>query len=123
MTRRAQQRRGTQSSALLIERWFTALIGHLLADGGDLGAHLEHDALDGAPDRKITTRRAPRRQARQCGQGDTGNAVDQCIDIGTAHQGALLLLDPDAQQCRLRQGMLRISRSAWRLLPLAPQIS
>ena len=45
------------------------------------------------------------------------------IDRVTSHQGALLLLDPDAQQCRLRQGMLRISRSARRLLPLASQIS
>jgi hypothetical protein len=37
----------------------------ILADLGDLGTHLEHDPLDAAPDRKITTRRAPRRQARQ----------------------------------------------------------
>jgi hypothetical protein len=28
MTSRAQPRRGTQSSALLIERWFTARMGH-----------------------------------------------------------------------------------------------
>jgi hypothetical protein len=36
------------------------LIGHLLADLGDLGAQLDDDPLDAAPDRKITTRRAPR---------------------------------------------------------------
>jgi hypothetical protein len=69
----------------------------ILADVGYLGAHLEHDPLDAAPDRKITTRRTPRRQARQCRQGDTGNVVDQCIDIRPAHQFALLLLDPYAQ--------------------------
>ena len=49
--------------------------GHLLADVGYLRAHLEHDLLDAAPDRKITSRRAALRQARQCRQGDTGNAV------------------------------------------------
>ena len=32
------------------------LVGHLLADAGDL-AHLEYDLLYAAPDRKITTRR------------------------------------------------------------------
>jgi hypothetical protein len=52
-----------------------------LADLGDLGAHLEHDPLDAAPGRKIATRRAACRRAGQGGQGDTGNAVDQCIDI------------------------------------------
>jgi hypothetical protein len=36
-------------SFLLIERRLTVLVGHLLADLGDLGAHLEHDPLDAAP--------------------------------------------------------------------------
>jgi hypothetical protein len=49
-----------------VERRLVALVGHLLTDLGYRGAHLEHDALDAAPDRKIATRRAPRRQARQC---------------------------------------------------------
>ena len=37
----------------VIERRLTALVGHLLADLGDLGAHLEHDPLDcaGSQDR------------------------------------------------------------------------
>jgi len=39
----------------------------------------------GAPDRKITTRRTVCRQARQRGQRNTGNAVDQRIDIRPAH--------------------------------------
>jgi hypothetical protein len=73
------------SSVLLVERRFTAFVGHSLADVGDLGAHLEHDPLDAAPNRKIATRRTPRRQARQCGQRDTGNAVDQFIDIRPAY--------------------------------------
>ena len=30
----------------VIERRLTALVGHLLADLGDLGAHLEHDLAD-----------------------------------------------------------------------------
>ena len=58
--------------ASVIMRRLTALVGHLLADVRYLGAHLEHDPLDAAPDRKIATRRTPRRQARQCRQGDTG---------------------------------------------------
>jgi hypothetical protein len=56
-------------------------------------------------------------------QRDAAHRVDQRNDILAQHQLALLLHDPDAQQCRLRQGMLRISRSARRLLPLAPQVS
>ena len=36
------------------------LVGHLLADVGDLGADLEHDPLDAAPDRKVATRRTAR---------------------------------------------------------------
>jgi hypothetical protein len=73
-------------SVLFIERRLTVLVGHLLADVGYLRAHLEHDLLDAAPDRKITSRRAARRQARQCRQGDTGNAVDQCIDVRPASE-------------------------------------
>jgi len=98
------------------------LVRHLLADVGYLGADLEHDPLDAAPDRKITTWRAPRRQARQRGQGDTSDLVDQFIDIALAHQGPRLLLNPDAQQRRLGRCQLSISRSARRLLPLAPQV-
>jgi len=49
-------------------------------------------------------------QAGSCHQGDTGNAIDQGIDIRPAHQFALLLLDPEAQQCRLRRSMLGIRR-------------
>jgi len=56
-------------------------------------------------------------------QRDASDLVDQFIDIVLSHQFALLLLDPDAQLFRLRQGMLRISRSARRLLPLASRIS
>jgi hypothetical protein len=56
-------------SFLFLERWLTVFVGHLLADLDDLSAHLEHDLLDAAPDRKITTRRTPRRQAGQGGQG------------------------------------------------------
>src|SRR5258705_5479301 len=37
-----------------------AFVDHPLADVGNFGAHLEHDPLDAVPDRKITTRRAPR---------------------------------------------------------------
>jgi hypothetical protein len=52
-------------SALFTQRRLTAFVGHLAARLTDLGAHLEHDALDGAPDCKITTRCAPCRHARQ----------------------------------------------------------
>src|ERR1700736_2537525 len=72
--------RSFSPSILLTKRRLAALVSHLLANVGYLGAHLEYDPLDVAPDRKITSRRAPRRQAGQGGQGDTGNAVDQFID-------------------------------------------
>jgi hypothetical protein len=44
-------------------------------------------------------------------QHDTRNNVDQRIDILPPYELALLLLDPDAQQRRLRQGMLRVGRA------------
>jgi len=47
----------TRQSVLLTRRRLAALVGHLLADVGYLGAHLEHDPFDAAPDHKITTRR------------------------------------------------------------------
>ena len=46
----------SRSSLTISTLRFTALVGHVLADLGDLGEHLEHDPLDAAPDRKITTR-------------------------------------------------------------------
>ena len=55
------------SSDLLLQRRLAVLVGHLLADGGDLGANLVHNPL---------VARSPRRHARQGGQRDTGNAVD-----------------------------------------------
>jgi hypothetical protein len=53
--------------------------------------HFEHDAPDVEPDRKVTARRTPRRQARQMRQHGASDAVDQCIDIRPAHQFAPLL--------------------------------
>ena len=66
MTRRAQRNvlkacRPMLSSTLLAERRLAVLVGHLLADGGDLASHFKHDPLDVAPGRKITTRRSSRR--------------------------------------------------------------
>jgi hypothetical protein len=74
-------KRSVGAVGLLTDFGVGHLVGHhhLLAHVRDLGAHLEHDPLGAASDRKITARRAPRRQARQCGQGDTGNAVDQRV--------------------------------------------
>ena len=46
----------SRSSLTISTLRFTALVGHVLADLGDLGEHLEHDPLDAAPDRKINTR-------------------------------------------------------------------
>jgi hypothetical protein len=103
--------RASRSSVLLIERGFTVLVGHLLADLGDLGAHLEHDALDAAPGRKIATRRAACRQAGQGGQGDTGNA---CIDICPAHRFALLLHQAQLQHLGLDLDVISIRLTAWR---------
>ena len=108
---------------MFIERRLAALVGHLLADVGYLGAHLEHDPLDAAPDRKITTRRTTRRQARQCCQGDTGNAVDQCIDIRLPHQLPPLLHQPQLQDLGLDLDVISVGLTARRLPPLAPQVS
>ena len=66
---------------------------------------------------------ASRRRIYRAWRSVAADLVDQFIDIVLSHQLALLLLDPDAQQCHLRQDMLRISRSARRLPPLAPQVS
>ena len=52
----------------------------------------------------------------QVHQHDATQAIGQLVEIALPHQGPLLLLDPDA-------GKVCISRSARRLLPLAPQVS
>ena len=100
-------------------------VTHCSLSGGSLHSSaapdLHHDRVDVAPDHHVA--RATRRHARQMRQHGASDLVDQFIDRVTPHQGALLLLDPDAQQSRLRLGMLRISLSARRLLPLAPQVS
>ena len=82
-------------SILLIKWRLAALVGHLFAGMRQFGAHLEHNALNATPHRKIPTRRAPRRQARQVRQHDAADGVDQCIDIVPAHQLALMLHDLD----------------------------
>jgi hypothetical protein len=61
----------------------TAVVGYLLADLGNLGMHLEHDALDSAPGRKIATPRAPHRLLDNR-QGDASDLVDLRIDIVNA---------------------------------------
>ena len=111
------------SASLLLQRWLPALVRHLLANGSDLGADLKYDPLDAAPHRETTTRRTPRRQARQGGQGDTSDAVDQRIDIAPAHQLALLLHQPQLQHLGLDLDVNSISLTARRLPPLASQVS
>ena len=49
--------RERRSSCVVVQWRLTVLVRHLLADVGNLGAHLEHDPLDATPDRKIPTRR------------------------------------------------------------------
>ena len=61
--------------------------------------------------------------ARQCGQRDAADAVDQFINIRLAHQFALLLHQPQVQQFSLDLEMISVSLRAWRLPPLAPQVS
>ena len=109
-------------SVLLIERRLAALVGQLLADVCYLCAHLEHDPLDAAADRKITTRRTARRQARQCRQGDTGNAIDQCIDIRLSHQLLPLLHQQQLQDLGLDLDVISVGLTAWRLPPQVSQI-
>ena len=83
---------------MFVQWRFTTLVGHFLADLGYLAAHFEQDPLDASPDHKVATRRTSRRQGRQCGQGDTGNVVDQGIDLVTRHQLSPLLHQPQSQQ-------------------------
>ena len=73
-------------SALRAERRLAVLVGHLLAEVGDLGSNFKHDPLDAPPRRKITARHTPRRQARQDCQRDTRNAVDEGINVRPAHE-------------------------------------
>jgi hypothetical protein len=96
---------------LLAERWLIAFVSYLLADVGDLGAHLVHDLLDAAPDCKITPRGAARGQTRQMGQHHAADALDQRIDIRPPYQLALLPLDPDAQKLGLGFGMFAAARA------------
>ena len=110
-------------SALFIERRLAALVGHLETGVGYLGAHLEHDLLDAAPDRKITTRRTPRRQARQVRQHGASDLVDQGIGIVPADKFAPLLHQPQLQHLSLGCEVRGVGLRAWRLLPLAPQVS
>ena len=56
-------------------------------------------------------------------QRDTGNAVDQFIDIRPAHQFALLLHQPQLQHLGLDLDVIGVGLRARRLLPLAPQVS
>ena len=63
------------------------------------------------------------RQARQCCQGDTGNAVDQCIDIRLPHQLPPVLHQPQLQDLGLDLDVISVGLTAWRLPPLAPQVS
>jgi hypothetical protein len=51
------------------------------------------------------------------------NAVDQFIDIGPAHQFALLLHQPQLQHLGLDLDVISVSLTARRLPPLAPQVS
>jgi len=54
--------RASRSSVLLTERWITGFVAAICWPPlSHLGAHLEHDPLDAAPDREITTQCAPRR--------------------------------------------------------------
>jgi len=104
-----------------VKNFLAALCGH--SGFGVRGvAHLEHD-LDAAPGGKIATRRAACGQAGQGGRGDTGNAVDQCIDIGPAHQLALLLHQAQLQYLDLDLAVVSVSLTARRLPRLASQVS
>jgi hypothetical protein len=91
------------------------LVGHLLADVGDLGAHLEHDPLDAALDRKIATRHTPRRRLDKCGQRDTGDLIDQGIDIGSQDQLALTFQEAPFERLCLDRDMGGVGFCAWRL--------
>jgi hypothetical protein len=112
-----------RSSCFFVQERLATLVGHLKADLGHLGAHLKHDPLDITPGRKIATRCTAHRQARQRGQRDTRNAVDQCIEFVTPNQFFPLLQQPQLQQLGLDLEMIGVSLRARRLLPFAPQVS
>jgi len=69
--------------------------------------------------RVIATRRASRRQAGQGGQGDTGNTVDQFVDILPAQQLLLLLGDAESEQFVLSPVENQRLPHCWRLFFLA----
>jgi hypothetical protein len=61
----------------LIKRRLAALVGHPYAGLRHFGAHLEHHALDFAPDRHVAA--APYGQAGQMRQNNPGQGVEQFI--------------------------------------------
>jgi hypothetical protein len=108
---------------MVVQR-FAPLIGHLKADFGNLGAHLEYDPLDAAPGRKITSRCTPRRQARQMRQSTV--PASWSISSSTSalvHRFSLLLHQPQLPHLGLDRDVGSIGLTAWRLLLLAPQVS
>ncbi|WP_029586771.1 hypothetical protein [Bradyrhizobium sp. URHD0069] len=56
-------------------------------------------------------------------QHHTADAVDQFVDILSAHQFALLLHQVQLQHLRLELDVISVGFRAWRLPPLAPQVS
>jgi hypothetical protein len=107
-----------RAQSVLPKRRLTGLVGHLLQDASDLGAHLEHDPM------MARIAKSPRgRQARQCGQGDTGNPIDKRIDILSAHQFMLLLHQAELKHFGLNRDVRSVSLRAGGLLPLSPQVA
>ena len=82
---------------------FAALVDFIKAGVHDLFADLIHHGVDLAPHNQIVG--APRRHAAQMRHHDANDLIDQGIDIGPAHQLALLLLAEAASW--LRRTLLR----------------
>jgi hypothetical protein len=101
---------------------FTALICELGAGFGYLDAQVKHGLVDRAARGQITTA-ASGRQTAQAGQEQPDQLLHLAERFLLRDQFPFLLGNADANQLRFREGELRVSRRAWRLLPLAPQVS
>jgi hypothetical protein len=100
----------------------TLFVRQLGAGFGNLGAQFSQHSFGPPSQAEVLTSNARRPRAK-LRQYKASHLVNHGFVRITLHQLTLLLLNPEAQQCRLRRSMFGISRSTRRLLPLTPQVS
>ena len=80
------RRQWTRSTLATFQRRLAGFVSLALGDVGNLGANLEHDLFNAAPDHKIATRRTPRRHRGHGCECDAHKLIDQRIDIRMANK-------------------------------------